>query len=87
MRLTNQSHFIFQKPGVFYFSHRIPTNLLGHYNRPRSIMSLRTKLPRAASERAATLAATLDEDWLTLRWRLGDDTFKRFLGSTTAGSI
>lgn len=83
MRLTNQSKFMFQKRGVFYFSRRVPTDLRSHYNRSRIVISLRTKSHRAAITKATSLAARLDDDWLTLRWRLRDDPLQRFQISST----
>lgn len=82
MRLTNQSHFMFQKRGVFYFSRRVPTDLRSHYNRSRIVISLRTKSHRMAFTKATSLAARLDEDWLTLRWRLRDNPLQRFQASS-----
>ena len=78
MRLTNQSKFMFQKRGVFYFSRRVPADLRSHYNRSRIVISLRTKSHKAAITKATSLASRLDDDWLTLRWRLRDDPLQRF---------
>jgi hypothetical protein len=79
MGLTNRSQFLFQKRGVFYFSRRVPQDLRSHYNSRRIILSLRTRSQRAAQARSASLAAKLEEDWLTLRWKTSDDTLRRFL--------
>ncbi len=87
MRETKSSHFMFQKRGVFYFSRRVPGDLQGHYRSNRIIVSLRTKSRRAAEARAASLAARLDEDWLTLRWKAKDDPLRRFLKDQVSTSI
>lgn len=87
MRETKSSHFMFQKRGVFYFSRRVPGDLQGHYRSKRIIVSLRTKSRRAAEARAASLAARLDEDWLTLRWKAKDDPLRRFLKDQISTSV
>lgn len=79
MRVTNDSEFLFQKRGIFYFSRRVPTDIQDHYNRPRIVISLRTRSRRTASTRAASMAAHLDSDWLALRWREQSDGLTRFL--------
>jgi len=79
MGLTTRSQFLFQKRGVFYFTRRIPEDLRAHYTSRRIILSLRTRSRRAAQTRSASLAAKLEEDWLTLRWRAKDDPLRRFL--------
>jgi hypothetical protein len=75
MRETTRCHFTFRKRDVFYFSRRVPRDLHKHYSSPRITLSLRTKSRRAAEARAATLAARLDEDWLTLHWKAKDNLF------------
>jgi len=84
MGLTNRSHFLFQKRGVFYFTRRVPRDLRAHYTSRRIILSLRTRSRRAAQARSASLAAKLEEDWLTLRWRAKDDSLRRFLRDATS---
>ncbi|MEQ8249407.1 MAG: tyrosine-type recombinase/integrase [Alphaproteobacteria bacterium] len=84
MGLTNRCQFLFQKRGVFYFSRRVPRDLRSHYTNRRIVLSLRTRSQRAAQTRSASLAAKLEEDWLTLRWKTSDDTLRRFLRNNTA---
>lgn len=84
MRLTKQASYIFSKGGVFYFSRRIPKDLRAHYKRARIVLCLHTRSSSAARTRAVSLAAKLEEDWLTLRWRSTSDPFSRFLHETTA---
>lgn len=78
MGLTNGIRFAFQKRGFFYFSRRIPSDLQRHYQRDRIVVALRTSSERAASIKANALAARLDEEWLTLRWRAEGDPLERF---------
>ncbi len=42
--------------------------------------------PESSVVVAASLAANVEEDWLTLRWRSSNDPFSRFLRDTTAVS-
>jgi integrase len=76
--VDQKSPYIFAKRGIYYFSRRVPVDLRCHYRQPRVTLSLRTRSPRAAQARAASLATKLDEDWLTLRWRSSSDPFSRF---------
>ena len=86
MWLTNEAPYIFNKRGVYYFSRRVPVDLKCHYTLPRIVFSLRTKSFKAAKSKVTSLAAKLDEDWLTLRWRTTDDPFRRFLVERSAGA-
>lgn len=84
MRKTRHAPFIFAKRGVFYFSRRIPKDLRSHYRHDRIVLCLHTRSASAARTRAASLAAKLEEDWLTLRWRSSSDPFSRFLRDASA---
>ncbi|WP_276719239.1 DUF6538 domain-containing protein [Pseudooceanicola nitratireducens] len=59
--------FTFVKDGVFYFTRRIPKELLEHYSSPRIAYSLRTRSARIAEARARRAADQLDEYWYHLR--------------------
>ena len=72
------SPYLFRKRGIFYFSRRVPKDLLDHYERSKIVFSLRTKSCRAAKIKATSLASQLEEDWLTLRWRSKDTPLLRF---------
>jgi integrase len=78
MGLTNGIRFVFQKRGFFYFSRRVPSDLQRHYQRDRIVVALGTSSERAAAIKANALAARLDEEWLTLRWRADGDPLERF---------
>lgn len=61
-------------------------DLRSHYRHDRIVFCLHTRSAGAARTRAASLAANVEEDWLTLRWRSSNDPFSRFLRDTTAVS-
>lgn len=42
MWLTNQSSYLFQKRGVYYYSRRVPKDVSGFFQRERIVISLRT---------------------------------------------
>jgi hypothetical protein len=71
--------YLYQKRGVYYFNRRIPEDLLCHYRRTKIVFSLRTKSAKAARIKAASLAAQLNEDRLTIRWRSKDTPLRKFL--------
>ena len=76
---TSEIPYIYTRDGYYYFNRRVPMDLQGHYRCPRIIVSLRTKSALAANTKSVTLAAQLDEEWLTLRWRQKDNPLGRFL--------
>lgn len=67
MSETISPTFTFVKDGVFYFSRRIPKELLRHYLSPRIAYSLRTRSGKIAEARARKAADQLDEYWFHLR--------------------
>ncbi len=64
---TISPSFTFAKAGVYYFSRRIPVELICHYSSPRIAFSLRTRSSRVAEVRARKAADQLDEYWYHLR--------------------
>ena len=78
------SPYLFRKRGVYYFSRRVPKDLMDHYDRTKIVFSLRTKSTKAAKVKAASLASQLEEDWLTIRWRSKDTPLRRFLKDQAA---
>ena len=79
MRKDSSIPYVYQKRGVYYFSRRVPKDLFEFHKRPNVTLSLKTKSSRVAKAKSATLAAQLDEQWLTLRWRQNDNPLSRFL--------
>ena len=67
MSETISPTFTFVKDGVFYFSRRIPRELLRHYSSPRIAYSLRTRSGKIAEARARKAADQLDDYWFHLR--------------------
>src|SRR6056297_2956297 len=66
---TKSAAFTFVKQGIFYFSHRVPSDLSHHYNASRIMYSLRTRSAAVATSRAQGAAQQLDEHWYHLRIR------------------
>ena len=58
--------YIFRKRNVFYFSRRIPKDLLKHYSTKRIVISLRTKNKAVAKRGANIIANRLDDYWMSL---------------------
>ena len=65
--LTKSVPFTFNRSGYYYFSRRVPADLLGHYSYPRIVQGLKTKSAPTAKSRALVAAAKLDEYWSHLR--------------------
>ena len=80
MLYTREVPYVYARDSIFYFNRRIPKNLQRHYRCDRIVVSLHTKSPHAAKTKSVTLAAQLDEEWLTLRWRQKDNPLRRLLG-------
>ena len=59
MLATKSNSYTFQKDGIWYFSRRVPADLLRHYKTGRIAYSLRTKSIRDARVRAMSDAAKL----------------------------
>jgi hypothetical protein len=76
---TNSVPFVYQKRDIYYSSRRVPKDLEDCYTSSRIILSLRTKSPKLAKTKSASLASQLDEEWLTLRWRRNESSLRRFL--------
>ena len=66
MRKDSSIPYVYQKRGVYYFSRRVPKDLFEFHKRPNVTLSLKTKSSRVAKAKSATLAAQLDEQWLTV---------------------
>ena len=64
---TKRVPYTFNRGGYYYFSRRVPTDLLSHYRYPRVVQGLRTMSAATAKTRALVAAAKLDEYWSHLR--------------------
>jgi hypothetical protein len=60
MMATKSNSYTFQKDGIWYFSRRVPADLLRHYRTGGIAYSLRTKSIRDARVKAMSDAAELD---------------------------
>jgi len=80
MLYTKEVPYVYARNRVFYFNRKIPIDLQRHYRCNRIVVSLHTKSPHAAKTKSVTLAAQLDEEWLTLKWRQKDNPLRRLLG-------
>ena len=80
MLYTREVPYVYARDSIYYFNRRIPKDLQRHYRCDRIIVSLHTKSTHAAKTKSVTLAAQLDEEWLTLRWRQKDNPLRRLLG-------
>lgn len=67
MSETISPTFTFVKDDIFYFSRRVPRELLRHYTSPRIAYSLRTRSAKVADSRARRAADQLDDYWFHLR--------------------
>ena len=65
--LTRKVPFTFNRYGYYYFSRRVPADLMQHYSYPRIVQGLKTKSAHTAKTRALVAAAKLDEYWSHLR--------------------
>ena len=65
--LTKKVPYTFNRAGYYYFSRRVPADLLSHYSYPRIVQGLKTRSAQTAKSRALVAAAKLDEYWSHLR--------------------
>ena len=65
--LTKSVPFTFNRYGYYYFSRRVPADLVQHYSYPRIVQGLKTRSAQTAKTRALVAAAKLDEYWSHLR--------------------
>ena len=65
--LTRKVPFTFNRYGYYYFSRRVPADLMQYYSYPRIVQGLKTKSAHTAKARALVAAAKLDEYWSHLR--------------------
>ena len=82
--VVHANQYLFQKRGIFYFSRRVPEDLVHHYARSTIVFSLRTKPIRAAKVKATSLSSQLNEDWPIPRWRSKDALSQGFLRDQAA---
>ena len=81
---TKRVPYTFNRGGYYYFSRRVPSDLLNHYSYPRVVQGLRTKSVVTAKSRALVAAAKLDEYWSHLRMAEADLLGRHLLKRSTA---
>ena len=64
---TKKVPYTFNRAGYYYFSRRVPADLMSHYSYPRIVQGLKTRSAQTAKSRALVAAAKLDEYWSHLR--------------------
>lgn len=83
---TKSIPFTFIRNGYFYFSRRVPSDLVHHYSYPRVVQGLNTRSAQTAKTRAMVEAAKLDAYWAQLRIASAELLGKRLLRSVPARS-
>jgi len=88
--LTKKVPYTFNRAGYYYFSRRVPADLLSHYSYPRIVQGLKTRSAQTAKSRALVAAAKLDEYWSHLRMTapdlIGRSLLKSGYGAFTRGT-
>jgi len=64
---TKRVPFTYKRRGFFYFSRRVPNDLLDHYDTDRIVEGLKTRSASVAKVRSLMAAAKLEEYWNQLR--------------------
>ena len=75
--------FTFIRKRIYYFSKRVPADLIHHYRYPRIVQSLRTRSASIARTRSLIETARLDEYWSHLRLQNSDMLGKHLLLNPT----
>ena len=65
--LTKKVPYTFNRAGYYYFSRRVPSDLVSHYSYPRIVQGLKTRSAHTAKSMVLVAAAKLDEYWSHLR--------------------
>ena len=78
---TKRLPYTFNRDGYYYFSRRVPNDVVEHYKYPRVVQSLHTKQHSIARTRALMLSAKLDEHWSHMRLAHADLPGKHLLKS------
>ena len=69
---TKKITYVVNRNGWFYFTRRVPCDLLSHYTTNRIVHSLNTSCPSQAKVLAAGSASKLDRYWASLRLQIDD---------------
>ena len=80
---TKKITYVVNRNGWFYFTRRVPRDLLSHYTSNRIVHSLNTSCPSRAKVLAAGSASKLDRYWASLRLQIDDLPGQSLLRSHT----
>ena len=69
---TKKITYVVNRNGRFYFTRRVPRDLLPHYTSNRIVHSLNTTCPSQAKVLASGSASKLDRYWASLRLQMDD---------------
>ena len=83
---TKKITYVVNRNGWFYFTRRVPCDLLSHYTSIRIVHSLNTSCPSRAKVLAAGSASKLDRYWASLRLQLDDLPGQSLLRIQNSGS-
>ena len=87
MLQTKLVPFTFVRKRIFYFSKRVPADLIHYYRYPRIVQSLRTRSVSVARTRSLIEAARLDEYWSHLRLQNSEMLGKHLLLNPTESAV
>lgn len=76
---TKKVRFTFNRGGYFYFSRRVPSDLVEHYRYPRIVQALNTQHVSVARSRASMMASQLESYWAQIRLAHADLPGKHLL--------
>jgi len=65
--VDKSAHYLMKKRGVYYFTRHVPNDLQRHYEKPRIVMCLKTRIQIAALKAIQSLKSKLDSFWLQMR--------------------
>ena len=68
--VIQNSSYLISRNGIYYYSRRVPADLIKRFNKDRVIISLRTKSKDKALRSATTLSDRLERYWESLRLEL-----------------
>ena len=68
--MIQNSSYLISRNGIYYYSRRVPADLIKRFNKDRVIISLRTRSKDKALRSATTLSDRLERYWESLRLEL-----------------
>jgi len=80
--LHNNSHYLYNRSGVYYYSRRVPIDIQKIYSRKKIVVSLKTKSKRIALSSSSMLTMELDKYWSSFRIKqLTSNYLPNYLGN------